>query len=110
MMAGLQIKKIPTGAGDDIKFDVTYAKGTTKNVIATSVDFAELAMFSGTGGAYESVGFGATTDVIYLPVAGGGGGMKLTDGVGRPRALTTIGIRTGRRGCSEAYPRPPRTG
>ena len=36
VMAALQIKNIPTGAGDDIKFDATYAKGDTKNVISTS--------------------------------------------------------------------------
>src|SRR5215218_298499 len=36
VMAALQIKNIPTGAGDDIKVDVSYAKGDTKNVIATS--------------------------------------------------------------------------
>jgi Porin subfamily len=35
-MAALNIKNIPTGAGDDIKVDVSYAKGDTKNVIATS--------------------------------------------------------------------------
>ena len=35
-MAALQIKNIPTGAGDDIKFDATWAKGDTKNVISTS--------------------------------------------------------------------------
>ena len=42
VMAALQIKNIPTGAGDDIKIDATYAKGATKNVIATSGDLAEL--------------------------------------------------------------------
>ncbi len=26
-MAALQIKNIPTGAGDDIKMDVSYARG-----------------------------------------------------------------------------------
>jgi len=36
VMAALNIKNIPTGPGDDIKVDVSYAKGTTKNVIATS--------------------------------------------------------------------------
>ena len=41
-MAALQIKNIPTGAGDDIKFDASYAKGDTKNVISTSRGFAEL--------------------------------------------------------------------
>ena len=37
VMAALQIKNIPTGAGDDIKFDASWAKGDTKNVISTSV-------------------------------------------------------------------------
>jgi Porin subfamily len=36
VMAALQIKNLPTGAGDDIKIDASYAKGDTKNVIATS--------------------------------------------------------------------------
>src|SRR3982075_3291662 len=36
VMGALQIKNIPTGAGDDIKVDVSYAKGATKYVIATS--------------------------------------------------------------------------
>ena len=69
VMAGLQIKNIPTGAGDDIKMDVSYAKGLTKNVIATSSASPSFAMFGGTNrpGAYQSVGFGATTDAIYLP-------------------------------------------
>src|ERR1700722_14723662 len=36
VMAALNIKNIPTGSGDDIKFDATWAKGDTKNVISTS--------------------------------------------------------------------------
>ena len=40
--AALQIKNIPTGAGDDFKIDATYAKGMTKAVISTSAHFAEL--------------------------------------------------------------------
>ena len=42
VMAALQIKNIPTGAGDDFKIDATLAKGDTKNVISTSGGFAEL--------------------------------------------------------------------
>ena len=34
-MAALQIKNLPTGAGDDFKIDVSYAKGDTKNVVST---------------------------------------------------------------------------
>jgi hypothetical protein len=78
VMAALQIKNIPTGAGDDIKFDVSYAKGDTKNVIATSSTSPSFAMFGGSGFGYQSVGFGATTDGVYLPGVGGTGGIKLT--------------------------------
>ena len=78
VMAALQIKNLPTGAGDDIKFDVSYAKGATKNVIATSGTSPSFAMFGGSGFAYQSVGFGATTDGVYMPGAGGTGGIALT--------------------------------
>src|SRR5207253_9744061 len=38
---------------------------------------------SGRAGAYQSVGFGATTDGVYLPVASGGtGDIKLTTAYG----------------------------
>jgi hypothetical protein len=78
VMAALQIKNLPTGAGDDIKMDVSYAKGDTKNVIATSGASPSFAMFGGSGFGYQSVGLGATTDGVYLPGAGGTGGIKLT--------------------------------
>jgi hypothetical protein len=48
-MAALQIRNIPTGTGDDIKFDVSYAKGHTKNVIATSGTSPNFSMFGGSG-------------------------------------------------------------
>src|SRR4051794_5889121 len=69
VMAALQIKNIPTGAGDDFKIDASYAKGDTKNVISTSATSPNFAMFSGTNraGAYNSVGFGVATDAMYLP-------------------------------------------
>ncbi len=81
VMAALNIKNIPTGAGDDIKIDATYAKGDTKNVISTSGASPSFAMFSGSGnGAYQSIGFGATTDGVYLP--GSTDGIKLTEAYG----------------------------
>jgi Porin subfamily len=85
VMAALQIKNIPTGAGDDIKMDVSYAKGATKYVIATSSASPSFAMFGGTGNpaAYQSIGFGATTDAVWLPTAAGGdGSLHLTDAYG----------------------------
>ena len=102
VMAALQIKNIPTGAGDDIKVDVSYAKGATKNVIATSGTSPSFAMFGGSGFAYQSVGFGATTDGVYIPGAGGTGGIADV-GLGYPgRVQSQLGSRTGRRACSVA--------
>jgi Porin subfamily len=77
VMAALQLKNIPTGPGDDIKVDVSYAKGATKNVISTAPSFA---MFGDTGRAdsYQSIGFGQTADGVYLP----GGDIKLVEAYG----------------------------
>ena len=84
VMAALQIKNIPTGPGDDIKIDATWAKGDTKNVISTSATSPTFTMFGGAGaGAYQSIGFGATTDAVYLPAfAGGDGSLHLTTAFG----------------------------
>jgi Porin subfamily len=95
VMAALQIKNIPTGPGDDFKIDATYAKGDTKQVISTSAASPSFMMFGSTGraGAYQSIGFGATTDAVWLPnhattgaVTGAGffgdGQLKLTTAYG----------------------------
>jgi hypothetical protein len=83
VMAALQIKNIPTGAGDDIKIDASFAKGDTKNVIASDSTSPSFAMFGGSSSAYQSVGFGATTDAVYLPaIFGGTGELKLTTAYG----------------------------
>jgi hypothetical protein len=85
VMAALQIKNIPTGAGDDIKLDATWAKGDTKNVISTSAASPSFTMFGGSNraGAYQSIGFGATTDAVYLPTFNGGDGrLHLTEAFG----------------------------
>jgi hypothetical protein len=89
VMAALQIKNIPTGPGDDIKLDASYAKGDTKNVISTSGTSPNFLIFSPQGGgdvtpgAYNSLGFGATTEAIFMPVAGGGDGrLHLTEAFG----------------------------
>jgi Porin subfamily len=85
VMAALNIKNIPTGAGDDIKIDASWSKGDTKNVISTSNTSPSFAMFSGTNraGAYQSVGLGMTTDGVWLPAANGGdGSIHLTEAFG----------------------------
>jgi hypothetical protein len=89
MMAALQIKNLPTGNGDDVKIDTSYAKGLTKNVIATSGASPSFALFGGSNRAYQSIGFGATTDAVFLPVANGGtGDLKLTEAWGMRGAYT----------------------
>ena len=85
-MAALQIKNLPTGAGDDFKIDASYAKGATKAVVSTSGGSPSFTMFGSTSvpGGYQSIGFGATTESVYLPVANGGdeGRLHLTDAWG----------------------------
>jgi hypothetical protein len=84
-MAALNIKNIPTGAGDDIKLDATWSKGDTRQVISSSAASPSFAMFGGSGraDAYQSIGFGATTDGVYLPAfAGGDGTIHLTEAYG----------------------------
>jgi hypothetical protein len=80
VMAALNIKNIPTGPGDDIKIDASWAKGDTKNVISTSGASPSFAIFGGSDRAYQSVGFGATTDGVYIP--GFTDGIKLTTAYG----------------------------
>jgi hypothetical protein len=82
VMAALQIKNLPTGAGDDLKIDVSYAHGATKAVVSTSGGSPNFAMFGSTGiaGGYQSIGFGQTADGVYLP--GFTDGIKLVDAWG----------------------------
>ena len=85
VMAALNIKNIPTGPGDDIKVDASWAKGDTKNVIATSGTSPSFAMFGNSGPAYQSVGFGLTSDAVYTPVGVYGstsGSLHLTESYG----------------------------
>jgi hypothetical protein len=83
VMAALQLKNLPTGTGDDIKMDVSYAKGVTKNVIATAASSPSFAMYGSSNIGYQSVGFGATTDAVFLPAfAGGDGSLHLTESYG----------------------------
>jgi hypothetical protein len=80
VMAALNIKNIPTGAGDDIKFDASWARGDTKNVIGTAATAPSFAMFGGTSrpGAYQSLGLGYTSDGVYSPF----GSIELTQAWG----------------------------
>jgi hypothetical protein len=63
--AGLQLKNLPTGAGDILNVDTTFAKGDTKAVISTSGASPSFAMFRNTGSANPSVGYGYVSDGVF---------------------------------------------
>ena len=92
VMVALQVKNLPTGAGDDFKIDASWAKGDTKNVISTSAGSPSFAMFGGTNvaGAYQSVGFGGTSDAVYAPPGAFGGNAAAGSGL---RLTTAWGVR-----------------
>ena len=61
MQASLQIKNIPTGAGDDIKMDEAWSLGASKYVLGTSsADPSAFNIYNGTKFA-----MGVMTDSIY---------------------------------------------
>ena len=83
----LQIKNIPTGAGDDIKMDATWSLGASKYVLATSSSTpSSFDIYSGTRFA-----MGVVTDSIYSGISSSNGnpqtGLQLTDGWGFRGAL-----------------------
>src|SRR5207302_10251966 len=61
VMAALQIKNIPTGAGDDIKMSGSWSLGASKYVLGTSsTDPSSFAIYKGT-----QLAMGVVTDSIY---------------------------------------------
>ncbi|MBR0817544.1 porin [Bradyrhizobium liaoningense] len=79
----LQIKNIPTGAGDVINLSGVYTEG------ASRYNFQELAatsysMFGGSGGAYQSIGFAGVSDAVFGP----SGQLELTKTYGFRGAYT----------------------
>ncbi|WP_200941168.1 porin [Afipia sp. Root123D2] len=66
VQGALELRNLPTGPGDRLRLDATYADGATRYVIATSGTSPSFAMFdSGSGVAYQGVGFGFTSDGLY---------------------------------------------
>ena len=84
-MLALSIKNIPTGAGDTINMDVSYANGASHYVIG-GVSTSSFAMYgsSGIAGVYQSVGFGTAADGIFGP----GGAIEKTTAWGFRGAYT----------------------
>ncbi|MBV8072074.1 MAG: porin [Acidobacteriaceae bacterium] len=99
VMAALSIKNIPTGPGDSLNVDTTYAKGDTKNVISGTLPSPSFAMFGGSSRAYQSLGIGQTSDAVYAPVGFqfGGNGLAATaanpGGTGAIKLVEAYGLR-----------------
>jgi hypothetical protein len=66
VQGALQIKNIPTGAGDTLNLQGVYTDGATRYNIQNLAPNA-FSMFSGSGlaGAYQSVGFASAPDAIF---------------------------------------------
>jgi hypothetical protein len=82
VMASLQVKNIPTGAGDDIKMSGSWSAGASKYVLGTSgADPSSFAIYNGTKFA-----MGVVTDAVYSGISASNGnpqtGLQLTRGWG----------------------------
>lgn len=80
--AALNIKNLPTGAGDDLKVDATWSLGATKYVLATSAPTpASFDIYDG-----NKFAMGVTTDSIYSGASAANGNgitqLQLTRGWG----------------------------
>ncbi|HZR74104.1 porin [Bradyrhizobium sp.] len=66
--AALQIKNIPTGAGDDIKVSAVYTSGATRyNIqdLASQAGAAQVYGGTSAAGAYQSLGIGFAPDTVF---------------------------------------------
>ena len=79
--AGLQLKNLPTGAGDLLNVDSTFAKGDTKAVISTSGASPTFAMFRGTSSLNPKVGYGYVSDGLFSNGNGLNGPGVATNGI-----------------------------
>lgn len=64
---GFEVKTLPTGVGDSIKFEATYAKGAAKYVWGGSIDTSGAGRFARASGpgAGSSLAFGYVLDGVY---------------------------------------------
>jgi len=86
---GLQIKNIPTGAGDDIKVSGVYTNGATRyNIQDQVVSSGNATIYGGTNlpGAYQSVGYGYAPDSVF-------GGMTANGTATAQQLVSTWGFR-----------------
>ena len=74
LQTDLWIKNIPTGAGDDLKFEFQYTKGVTHEIVQPSGGGTSPNFLMTRG---STIGFGATTDAIYVPAGSTVGGAAI---------------------------------
>jgi hypothetical protein len=84
IMAALQIKNLPTGAGDDVKIEGTWGLGATKYVLGTASTLpGSFYMTKGGPTTAGTIAIGAITDGVYggwqTPLQAG---VQLTRGLG----------------------------
>jgi hypothetical protein len=78
VMGAIELRNLPTGPGDYLRFDASYADGATKYVIATSGASPSFGMING-----NTVGFGLTSDGVYgAPGIVGNGDIQKTQAWG----------------------------
>jgi Porin subfamily len=88
VQVALQIKNLPTGAGDDFKIEGSWSLGASKYVLGTSAPLGGSFYMYGDGptGSAGKIAIGAITDGVYSggPSNSGVGGtqVQLTEGVG----------------------------
>jgi hypothetical protein len=84
----LQIKNLPTGAGDDFKIEGSWSLGASKYVLGTSAPLGGSFYLFGDGptGSAGKLAIGAITDGVYsggpAGTGVGGTGVQLTQGLG----------------------------
>ncbi|MDB5616928.1 porin [Tardiphaga sp.] len=74
LTAGFEIKNLPTGVGDTLRGDITYANGATRYVFGgtSQVSGAGFALFNG-----NNVALGNYMDAVFASPVGGGTGTDL---------------------------------
>jgi hypothetical protein len=88
VMAALQIKNLPTGAGDDFKIEGSWSLGASKYVLGTAAPIGGSYYSFGNGptGSAGKLAIGAVTDGVYSGGPGnsgvGGTQVQLTQGWG----------------------------
>jgi hypothetical protein len=69
VQGALQIKNIPTGAGDDIKVQAVYTDGATRyNIQDLAAAYGAVALFGGASNplAYQSIALNAAPDTVFI--------------------------------------------